>query len=153
MKKPVTTFLILNLTLLFSCISCNIAPGSYPYAERYEINCSESDLILAVEKFKIDNPEFNLPVKTQLKDGRRDDNDHWYHVYFFYEKENVIFKTWIRRNGEKSTVLAFVAINDGLILGNWMYINKDFSKGENKIQKEKFERLIFEEVKKRIQRE
>ena len=89
MKKPVTSFLVLNLALLFSCISCNFAPGSYPYAERYEINCSEFDLINAVEKFKRDNPEYLVPTQTQLNDGRSDENDHLYHVYFYYKNDKI----------------------------------------------------------------
>lgn len=141
---------MLYLMLMFGCISCSLAPGSYPYAERYEISCSESDLILAIEKFKMENPEFNLPSQAQLKDGRRDENDHWYHVYFYYESENKIVKTWVRKVSDGTTTFAFVAINDGLTLGKWKDINNGYSKKENKLQKEKFERLILNEIKKQI---
>lgn len=150
MKIIANSFIMLYLMLMVGCVSCSLAPGSYPYAERYEINCSESDLILAIEKFKMENPEFNLPSQAQLKDGRRDENDHWYHVYFYYEKENKIVKTWVRKVSEGTTTFAFVAINDGLALGKWKDINNGYSKKENNIQKGKFERLILNEIKKQI---
>lgn len=151
MKTIANLFIVFELTLMFGCISCRLAPGSYPYAERYEINCSESDLILAIEKFKRDNPEFNLPSQVQLKDGRMDENDHWYHVYFYFEKENKIVKTWVRKVSEKTSTFALVAINDGLTLGKWKDINSGYSKYENKLEKENFERLILNEIKKQIQ--
>jgi hypothetical protein len=110
----------------------------------------ESDLILAIEKFKMENPEFNLPSQAQLKDGVRDENDPWYHVYFYYESENEIVKTWVRKISDGGTTFAFVAINDGLTLGKWKDINNGYSRKENKLQKEKFERLILNEIKKQI---
>lgn len=148
MKIISNLFIFLYLT--FGCISCSLSPGSYPYAERYEINCVESDLILAIEKFKMENPEFNLPSQAQLKDGVRDENDPWYHVYFYYESENEIVKTWVRKISDGGTTFAFVAINDGLTLGKWKDINNGYSRKENKLQKEKFERLILNEIKKQI---
>lgn len=135
---------------MVGCISCSLSPGSYPFAERYEINCSESDLILAIEKFKMENPGYKLPSQSQLKDGRRDENDHWYHVYFYYEKENEIVKTWIRKTSDGTVTFAFVAINEGLTLGKWKNINNDYSKKENKLQKKKFEDLVLNEILKQI---
>lgn len=150
MKIIVNSFIVLYLALMVGYTSCCLAPGSYPYAERYEINCSEADLILAIEKFKMENAGYNLPSRAQLKDGRRDENDHWYHVYFYYEKENKIVKTWVRKASERTAIFAFVSINDGLTLGKWKDINNGYSKRENKLQKEKFERLILNEIKKQI---
>jgi len=143
--------IVLNTILMFSCVSCSLAPGSYPYAEKYEISCVESDLVNAIEKFKEENPEYRIPAQTQLKDGRRDKNDHWHHVYFYYEKENEIVKTWTRKSSETTTTFAFVAINNGLTLGKWKDINNGYSKKDNKLQKEKFERLILNEIKKQLQ--
>ena len=57
-------------------------------------------------------------MQTQLKDGRRNEKDHWYHVYFYYQQENEIVKTWVR-SSESGTTFAFVGINSGLTLGNW----------------------------------
>lgn len=151
MKRLLFPIIALNTILLFCCVSCNFAPGSYPYAERYEIKCDESDLINAVERFKGENPEYLVPAQTQLIDGRRDENDHWYHVYFYYRNDNEIVKTWIRKSGEKTTTFAFVGINNGLTLGNWKEINKGYSNKDNKLQIEKFERLILNEIKKQIQ--
>ncbi len=140
------------IILVFLCTltSCNLAPGSYPNAELYEINSSEIGLIRAVENFKVEHPEYSVPAQVKLKDGRRNASDHWYHVYFYYEKENEIVKTWIRKSNKNMTTFAFVAINEGLTLGNWKDINKSYSSKDNKLQKEKFERLILEKIKKQL---
>lgn len=136
---------------MFSFVSCNLAPGSYPYAEQYEIQCEEADLIMAVKKFKAENSDYLVPSQLQIIDGRRDENDYWYHVYFYYKNENQLVQTWIRKSSKGKTTFAFVAINESLTLGNWKNINKDFSNKENKIQKKKFENLLLNKIKVKIQ--
>lgn len=150
MKRIIIPTIALYIILLLGCVSCGFAPGSYPYAERYEICCSESVLIDAVEKFKRDNPEYVVPLQAQLKDGRSNENDHWCHVYFYYKKDNEIVYAWIRKSDDRTTILAFVSINNGLTLGNWKDINHGYSNEENTLQKEKFERLILSGIKKQI---
>jgi hypothetical protein len=108
MKKLTYSLIILNSILMFIFISCDFAAGSYPYAERYEIKCGESDLINAIKKFKEDNPEYCLPLPSQLKDGRSSDrDDHWYHVYFYYKKDNEIVNAWIRENNKRNNHFCF----------------------------------------------
>lgn len=149
--KTYSAIVLISMTLL--CWSaCNFAPGSYPYAEKYKLQVKESELILAVEKFKESNPEYCVPPQAQLKDGKSNDSDdHWYHIYFYYKKENQIIYTWVRQVDRDYTSFAFVSINNGLILGSWKDINKDFSNKENKLQKEKFEQMILNEIKKLIE--
>lgn len=69
-------------------------------------------------------------------------------MYFYYQEGDEIIYTWVRQVDKGNTTFAFVSINKGLTIGNWKNINKDFSKQENEYQKEKFERLILDEVKK-----
>lgn len=142
MKKM---FYILTASILVFT-SCNFAPGSYPYAEIYEFEVSEDVLINAVVSFKKENPEYNLPNQERFEDGRRNEKDNWYHIWFYYSKDNKIVKCWIRRNK-----VALVGLGDGLNLDNYMEVNKDFSRKENKVQKEKFEKLILNRLKKYIQ--
>ncbi len=128
-------------------ISCNFAPGSYPYAERYVFNTSEKDLIAAIVFFKRDNPKYNVPQSVGLKDGRNNADDYWYHIYFYYPEENQIVYTWVRLEGKTKTDFALVSINDGLTLGKWKEINKGFSSAENVEQKKKFEDRVLKKVK------
>ena len=130
--------------------SCNLAPGSYPYAEEYHINVSESVLIKTIEDFKKDNPKYVLPEQVDLQDGRNGDNDHWYHIYFYFPEENQIVYTWTRPSEKGKTTFAFVSINKGLILGNWKEINKDFNQIDNNEQKKKFEDRIFNKIKEKL---
>lgn len=150
MKKMLYSLLTLGAIALLGCIACNLSAGSYPYAERYEIKCNESELIKAVTKFKRQHPECIVPERIQLKDGRGDEKDYWYHVYFYSKDDNEIIYTWIRTSNETATTFAFVSINKGLVLGKWKDINKDFSKRDNTLQKQKFERLILDGIKKEL---
>jgi len=145
-KVSIIVLVIVGIILCYLWIGYNFAPGSYPYVETYEINVNDSTLITAIRKFKSDNPQYNVPTQTQLKDGPRDSNDHWYHIYFYYMKENQIVKTWVRQTDMNKTTFAFVGVNNGLILGNWKFINKDFSRSENKEQKKKFEERILNKL-------
>lgn len=135
---------------LIGTISCDIAPGSYAYAEVYNLKVNESELVSIIQEFKKDNPDYCVPNEVQLKDGRRDENDYWYHIYFYYKEENKIIKTWVRQFDRETTDLAFIGLNNGLILGNWKFINKDFSRKENKLEKAKFEQRILNRIKLKI---
>lgn len=132
----------LKMGILFLA-SCNLAPGSYPYAEVYELGASEEKLIEATNKFKTGHPDFMVPEYIGLVDGRSPDNtDHWYHVWFFYKEENKIVYTWIRGNK-----FALISINEGSELGNWKNINKDFTRSGNNQEKRKFEERILNRIK------
>ena len=135
------------LLLLFKITACNIAAGSYPYAELYHINVNENDLVKAIINFKKQYPEYNVPSQTQLEDGREDDKDLWYHIYFYFPRENQIIYAWTRPGNKGETTFAFVSVNEGLNLGNWKDVNKDFKSSDNSLQKEKFEKRILNVIK------
>lgn len=126
---------------MFFFTSCDFGPESYPYAEIYEFDVSEEVLIKAVEEFKTDNPKYVLSNQERFIDGKRDEKDHWYHIWFYYPDRNKVVKSWIRGNK-----IAFVGIGDGMDLSNYKEINKDFSRQENKNEKEIFERLILDKI-------
>jgi hypothetical protein len=138
------------LVLVLTVTSCNFAPGSYPYAERYSINTDEASLIKIVEQFKQTHPEYIVPDNCKLIDGRYTEKEHWYHIYFYYPKENQIVSTWLRSAENGKTTFAFVAVNNGLALGNWKEINKDFNWGDNREQKRIFEERILDKVTEQI---
>jgi hypothetical protein len=127
------------------------SPGSYAYAEEYEIKANDSLLIKGIEKFKQRNPAYCVPDEVGITDGQSNDrDDHRYHVYFYFKDDNEILITWIRPIDKETTTFAFVGINDGLVIGNWKDINKDFSTEENNIHKEKFKEKILEPIKRII---
>jgi len=144
---------ILIFGLLFSFLtfgSCNFAHGSYPYSETYTLKIKETDLIDIIHKFKEDNPNYAVPDSVQLQDGRMGDHDYWYHVYFYYKSDNTILHTWVRQSDSESTIFALVAESEGLNLGNWRFINKDFSNKENQQQKVKFEQQILNIIRAKL---
>jgi hypothetical protein len=124
------------------------APGSYPYAETYEINAPEQEVINAIQQLKKAHPDLSSP--TNLLDGRQGSNDYWYHIYFYYPEKKKIVYSWTRPATNGGTTLAFVSISEGPTLGNWKDINKDFSSKENNALKEEFERRILNLIKQRL---
>jgi hypothetical protein len=151
-KKIISTFAIITFIMLV-CKACDFAPGSYPYAEKYELNYSEEQVKAAIAKFKREEPQYLVPKVTinnkgswDLTDGQSKEPSHWYGVYFYYKSENKILFTWIRPAGKNKTTLAFVSINEGLNLPNWKRINKDFGFFENRRQKKDFEERILDKI-------
>ena len=148
MKKYVLVFLAIALAaFLLYYISDTFSPGSYGDAATYELNIGESDLIALIEKFKEDNPQFQVPKRSQLLDHR---NNHWYVIYFYYPEEDRIIYTWTRPSGKNKTTFALVSVNDGSMLGKWKDVNKDLSRTESKSQIEKFEELILKKIREEI---
>ena len=156
--NKITIGLLILLFCVFALyqLARMFSPGSYPFAEVYEINAPEKDVIKAIEEFKNMNPEFIVPNVTIEKSGvfslseseGRKEKSHWYFNYFYYKKENKIILTWTRPAIENNkTDFAFVSINEGLDLGNWKDVNDDFGYFENKDVKAKFENLILIPIK------
>ncbi len=151
----IKSFLV--LVFLIKITACNFAPGSYPYAETYELNYSEEQVKTAIKEFKQEHPEYIVPKVTidgqstwDLIDEQSKEPNHWYIVYFYFPKENKIIFTWTRPAEKGKTTFAFVSINEGLILGNWKLINKDFSRKENNKEKKKFEEQILNKIKEKL---
>lgn len=151
----IKSFLV--IVLLSKITACNFAPGSYPYAETYELNYSEEEVKTAINKFKQEHSEYIVPKVTidgkatwDLIDEQSKDPNHWYIVYFYYPEEKQIILTWTRPSEKGKTAFAFVSINEGLTLGNWKEINKDFSRSENKEEKKKFEERILNKIKEKL---
>jgi len=139
-------YLLYTVILLQLILCCDFAPGSYPYAELYKINSTENELIELIRKYKLDNPQYNVPPQVNLIDGRTNKQDPWCHVYFFYKDKNEIVNAWVRDQGKGKVVFALHAINKGLTLGNWKRINKDFGYSENSDAKAEFENRVLNKI-------
>jgi hypothetical protein len=150
-KIGIIALLIIAAGIFFySDIGYMLSPGSYAFAEIYELNEKESVVIEAIQTFKKNHPEYAVPSPLTLTDGRINEQDYWYHIYFYYKEENLILNTWVRQvyYGSKAgtTEFAFVGINHGLTLGNWKYINDDIKRGEKKEQLALFETRILNPI-------
>lgn len=140
-----STILILNNSFLYEVKKKlnMISAGSYAYAEIYQLNYSEEQVKDAVQQFKKEHPEFNMPKVYIRNEGEfelidKEAENHWFLIYFYNPDQNIILNISIRGNSTK-VKLAFVAINKGLDIGNWIDINKDFSYKENEKMKEDFQ--------------
>lgn len=149
--------IITAMIIMMYWLSNIFAPGSYPNAEKYELDYSEKQVIIAINKFKEENPEYKVPKTTidnkivsELIDGRDTTNGYWYFFYFYYKKENKIIFTWTRSSEKNKTTFAFVSVNYGLNLGNWRDINKDLNFFKSQAEKKEFEERILKKIKERL---
>lgn len=156
--------LILSIVLigLFSIykFAAMMAPGSYAFAEHYELNYPEDKVIEAIKTLKDSDPDLNVPgVPIQgnrpclLDDGKDGETDYWYRFYFYDKKKNQILLTWTRPSGANATTFAFVSINNGLDLGHWKDINDDFGFFENRKIKKDFEATILKKIKEQLEKQ
>jgi hypothetical protein len=150
-------YVVIAAALVFSFYKLvNVATSvSYPYGEEYRIDAGERQLVNAVNAFKKQHPEYCVPVtltmpggkEGQLLDGPRGKNDYWYHAYFYYPKENQVIKTWMKPIDSSHTTFAFDAVNNGLKIGNWRGVNKDYNEADRETIKQAFEQRILKEIK------
>ena len=150
-------YILIAAVLVFSFYKLvNVATSvSYPYGEEYRIDAAEQKVINAVNTFKKQHPEYCVPDSLtmpggkagRLLDGPRGKNDYWYHSYFYYAKENQVIKTWMKPVDAGHTTFAFDAVNDGLKIGNWRGVNKDYNEADRERIKLAFEDRILKEVK------
>lgn len=156
MKKRTLAIIIIPIILLFGMykFARMLSPGSYPFAEEYELNYSEAEVKMAIHKLKEKYPEYKTPkvsIENQnsfaLPDHQTENPSYWYIAYFYMKKENSIFYTYTRSNGKNKTTFAFVSINNSLNIGNWKIINDDFGYFENRKLKKQFEENILAKLK------
>jgi hypothetical protein len=123
-------------------VAYKFEPSSYARAEEYELAMDEQEVIRKIQSFKKENPSYNVPQGVGLDDGRRGDDDLWYHVFFYYAEEQELVHAWVRRSGKNRTTVALVSVKDKLI-------NKDFSEEDNARQKEKFKVRVVDKIAER----
>ncbi|WP_132055675.1 hypothetical protein [Pseudocnuella soli] len=150
MKKVLLNLLIFVATpLTFILVAYQLArlfaPGSYPYAELYELDVPEDDVIKAVELLKIRHPNLSPPL--DLVDGRRSSTDYWYDIYLFDTAHNHIYYAWTRPEKKSVTTMAFVSVSKDVSFGNWMLVNKEFTSKQNREAISRFESLFLDSIK------
>ena len=156
-KKLIIIVIVLSgLFFLYKLVNM-FAPGSYPYAEYYELNYPEDKVIEAITKLKTSDYELLVPKVTiqgsgqwDLNDGKVKETDYRYKFYFYDKEKNEILFTWTRPSGPNTTTFAFVSINKGLDLGHWNDINDDFGFFENRKIKKHFEETILKQIKENL---
>jgi len=153
--------IVIALMIAIYYLGWSFAPRSYARAEIYEIEVPEKTLIQIIDIVKNENPSLILNEKVRisennefyLKEGRRDNKDFWYSIYFYYPDRQRIAKTWTRPKTKTTTSFAFVGINQGLTLGNWKDANESFFWWKNRSLKNEFEKRIFSKIEMKINNE
>lgn len=124
------------------------SPGTDVNAEVYDVEIKNTLLIQKMLFFKKIRKEYSVPKGIGLEDGVSEGNNGKFYIYFYYKPENQIVIISVAPNIEdkNKSKVAFIAINQGLDLGNWKEINYDFDSEESKKEKEKFEERIFKSL-------
>ena len=133
---------VVSILAVVVYVAYKFEPGSYARAEGYELAMDEQEVIRKIQSFKKENPSYNVPHGFGLDDGRRSEDDLWYHVFFYYAEEQELVHAWVRRSGKNRTTVALVSVKDKLI-------NKDFSEADNALQNEKFTVRVIDKIAER----
>ena len=148
MKKRYKIIIICFGIILFLVLGIYgglISGGSYSYSQQYEFSKTDTILIKAIENFKNENPEFRVPNTLNLPDSY---NNYKYHFYIYYSKENKLIHCFIMAsdNSRKSSIY-LDAINNGLKLVNWKFVNRDYDRSENLKAKTEFRKRVLDKLK------
>lgn len=134
--------------------------GGNRFVESYKFNCTKEELKNSIEKFRKENPEFSLPEDEYLPNGIMVQLPYFediqypfgYSGYLYDSEKNQIIHFYITkeipvmRGDTPPCILDFVGINEGLTLGKWKLINKDFNSSDNKRMKKEFEETILNKL-------
>ena len=144
-SKYLKVAFVLMSILLLLWFGLNFAPRSYIDTPKYEFNISEKQLIDKIKILKSKEPSLKVPSEYKMVDGRKNINDHWYHIYVYYKKENEVINCWVRGKSMTSATLGFVSIKDKL--GKWRLLDKDFDKTQIVEQRKIFEKRFINKLK------
>ncbi|WP_026998140.1 hypothetical protein [Flectobacillus major] len=149
MKKNILPIIvsIALVTFCFYKLGSLFSPGSYPYAEVYEIGIRDSLLIERIKTFKINNPSYDISSKIGLADDILGQEKKWVMCYFYYKEENQIIATWVRELDNNHCQFALVSVNNGIELGKWKYVNHDYGFFDSITERAKFEDRILKPLK------
>lgn len=148
MKRYFNIFLSI---LLIACVLYLLAnlfsPGSYGDAVTYEMNIEQSKLIKAIQRFKDENQQFNVPVHMRLEDH---ESNHRYVIYFYNPGSHEVFYTATSPSGKNSTTWALesvmVAKTDG-----WKDVSHGLTSSENKMRVGWFQETILKAVRDQLE--
>jgi len=150
MKKRYKVLIFLGAIIVFLLIgiySGLLSAGSYPYSENYKFHVDSARLINAIEKFKRENPSYNVPKQVGLVDTL-DENKIFYNFWIYYSQQNemVFFIVEGNYNDKENSTLRLISVNHGLTLGQWKTINDDIGRSENLSQKEQFQTQFLDKL-------
>lgn len=142
-----------TIILLFICVflyACkDIAAGSYPYAEVYDVKVDKESIINTIIKIKEENSNYKVPKKYEFIDAN-DKEFNSYDSYFFVE--NKVYCFFVKNYSDSTTTsIVFRGVFEKkdkygqYTLKNYKEINKD-DDAENKQEKKFFEGEILSKI-------
>lgn len=124
-----------------------LGAGNYGYSQKYEFDVSHDSLIKSVQTFKKLHPEYTVPEGVYVHDSL-DSVNHFFYTYLYYPKDNKIVYFHVSKDANNffKSSINFTALNDGLDLGHWKEVNKDFDRNENLQVKRQFQTTILDKL-------
>lgn len=132
--KRVVIILVVIMTCLFGCeeiLRRGIGgfAGSYPFAETWDLNAREADVIDVIKDLKTEDSKLQPPNEAELtsKGDTTNELDYWLYINFYYKDTKQIVHTWTRPSLDSThttfALVSFANLNDSL---SEKMINKDF---------------------------
>ncbi|MFI5452037.1 hypothetical protein ACHMWN_07740 [Pedobacter sp. UC225_61] len=147
MTKTKIIILIVGV-IIIGFLGALLSAGNNAYSQKYEFYCEKELMIKKLTEFKKENPNLQPAKETGLTDSYAKDQ-YYYHSYFYWQDEDRIIHilTSQKDNEQTKSIISFEAVNEGLTLGHWKRINKDFDRKENIRIKSKFEKELLNKLK------
>jgi len=145
-KVAIIAFMMIGVVgiMMFGGIA---GAGNYGYAQQYEFKTDKKELIRKVEKFVSQHAQYKVPDNIGLENSL-DSLGDVYNAYLYYPEENSIVHFLIFDNDEdvNTTSIYLDAINEGVSLGHWKVVNRDYNRKENKHIKSIFEKRVLDKL-------
>ncbi len=119
----------------------------YPFAEKWEIAAPLDSVKSAIVNLKNSDPAL-FPTQALLQ-FEIDHTGYYSKVDFFYEDSGEVVRTFLRGRKSGETTLTLVEF-EKRDKGETKKMNKDFNYFENRKEIKKFERLIYDKIKEKL---
>jgi hypothetical protein len=143
-KRLLVGTTIVILLFFFIILGASIGAGHYGYSQLYKCDVGENVLVRTIQTLKKKDSALNVSNSVGFSDSF--DANHDYHAYIQYQNKIIHFHVTEEPGDTDECRIYLDAINEGLILGKWRVINRDYDRQENIYEKKQFEKLLLEKL-------
>lgn len=129
--------------------------GSYPFAEHWEIEATEQEVISAIRELGRTNPGFRSLDKDENISSREGDGegDYWLYIDLYYPDTRELVHSWTRPLADTTkTTFALVSLVSVDNPNDIRLINRDFWFLPNRKQIRRFESTFVDKILEQIQK-
>lgn len=157
MSKVANGNYILNLvkTRFYESLRIEWSRRSYPFAEHWEIEATEKEVISAIRELGKTNPGFRSPSTDENISSREGDSegDYWLYIDLYYPDTKELVHSWTRPLTDTTkTTFALVSLEPLDNPSGLRLINRDFWFLPNRRQIRRFESTFVDKIVEQIRK-